>query len=80
MPLAIFAGIIFIITLYYNNFAAGGSIYSKVILPLVTGAALELEGLVQSTDPSHLEATFLSGHLPWVECTQRGFLQKLGYQ
>jgi uncharacterized membrane protein len=35
MPLAIFAGIIFIITLYYNNFAAGGSIYSKVILPLV---------------------------------------------
>jgi len=35
MPLAIFAGFIFTISLYYNNYVLGESIYSKVILPLV---------------------------------------------
>jgi len=35
LPLALTAALIFIIYLFYNNFASGGSIYSKVILPLV---------------------------------------------
>jgi len=35
LPLALTAALIFIIYLFYNNFALGGSIYSKVILPLV---------------------------------------------
>ncbi len=35
LPLALTAALIFIIYLFYNNFALGGSTYSKVILPLV---------------------------------------------
>jgi uncharacterized membrane protein len=35
MPLALIAVLIFIISLYYNNFAVSGIIYNKVILPLV---------------------------------------------
>jgi len=35
LPLALTAVLIFIIYLFYNHFAAGGSNYSKVILPLV---------------------------------------------
>ncbi len=35
LPLALFAGLIFIISLYYNHYVPGESIYSKVILPLV---------------------------------------------
>jgi len=35
LPLALFAGLIFIISLFYNNFAPGEIIYSKVVLPLV---------------------------------------------
>jgi PilZ domain len=37
---------------------------AKVILPLMKGEVLELECLVQSTDPSHFEAAFLPGQLP----------------
>ncbi len=35
LPLALFAGLIFIIYLFYNHFVQGESTYSKVILPLV---------------------------------------------
>ncbi len=35
LPLALTACFIFIIYLFYNNFATGGSVYNKVILPLV---------------------------------------------
>ena len=35
MPLALFAVLIFIISLFYNHFVPGESIYNKVILPLV---------------------------------------------
>ncbi len=35
LPLALTAALIFIIYLFYNNFASGGSTYSKVIMPLV---------------------------------------------
>ena len=35
LPLALFAGLIFIIYLFYNLFASGESTYSKVIMPLV---------------------------------------------
>ena len=35
LPLALFAGLIFIIYMFYNHFVPGESTYSKVILPLV---------------------------------------------
>ncbi|MBN2426785.1 MAG: PilZ domain-containing protein [Deltaproteobacteria bacterium] len=46
------------------------SLIAKAIIPLVKEEELELDCVVQSTDPSYFEATFLPGQLPFGNLSQ----------